>query len=120
VAVSAHERDNPTLDASRAATDKEVAGFLTQTRAGNVTSAASSDVREGVDGAEKFPAMRFDIRHVVDSGKPQEGSVLDQYTSIDDSIAAALKAMTILPNQSAEDIGQALQKGPSRAGRRGR
>ncbi|MFB7493851.1 nitrate- and nitrite sensing domain-containing protein [Streptomyces sp. NPDC056161] len=97
-----------TLDAGRVATDTAVAAFLKEAHDDGVRRAESDSVREGVDRAEKSLATLDALRRGTDAGTSTPEEILAAYTAVNGDIAEALRAMTILPDQDAQDFGQAL------------
>ncbi|MEZ3179682.1 nitrate- and nitrite sensing domain-containing protein [Streptomyces pimonensis] len=108
VAATAPDVDPASLAAGRAASDAAIAEFLKEAHDDEVRSAESDSVREGVDRAEKSLAALSDIRRGTDAGTSSPDQVMAAYTGINDDIAEALRTMTILPDQDAQEFGQAL------------
>ncbi|MFF7330799.1 nitrate- and nitrite sensing domain-containing protein [Streptomyces sp. NPDC008150] len=100
--------DTAGLQRTRAVSDKAVAAFLKETKDGDVRRAENGTVRAGVDNAVKALGSLTAIRQGVDAHKSSKADVLTAYTNINNSIAEALRRMTILPDQDAQDFGQAL------------
>ncbi|MFJ2095481.1 nitrate- and nitrite sensing domain-containing protein [Streptomyces sp. NPDC087901] len=100
--------DKATLRRSRETTDQAVAVFLKEARDDAVRDASNSTVRAGVDKAVKSLGTLTAIRSGVATHKMTKSDVLTSYTAITSSIAEALRPMTILPDQDAQDFGQAL------------
>lgn len=100
--------DTPGLTRTRAVSDKAVAAFVKETKDSGVRRAENGTVRAGVDNAVKALGSLTAIRQGVDAHKSSKGDVLTAYTNISDTIAEALRRMTILPDQDAQDFGQAL------------
>ncbi|MGW4025656.1 sensor histidine kinase, partial [Streptomyces sp. NPDC005009] len=96
------------LSAGRAASDAAIAAFLKEAHDDGVRSAESDSVREGVDHAEKSLATLGDIRRGTDAGTSSPEQIMAAYTGVNDDIAEALRAMTVLPDQDAREFGQAL------------
>ncbi|MER7490261.1 nitrate- and nitrite sensing domain-containing protein [Streptomyces sp. NPDC126497] len=108
VAATAPDGDPASLAAGRAASDAAIAAFLKEAHDEEVRSAQSDSVREGVDRAEKSLATLSDIRRGTDAGTSSPDRIMAAYTGINEDIAEALRAMTILPDQDAQEFGQAL------------
>ncbi|MYS19819.1 MULTISPECIES: sensor histidine kinase [unclassified Streptomyces] len=108
IAAVAPGADPAGLNRSRKLSDAAVAAFLKQAHNGSVRGDESAAVRRGVDGAERALGTLPATRQGVDAGKLTGDAVLAAYTAVDNSISEALRAMTILPNQDAQDFGQAL------------
>ncbi|MGW0860055.1 nitrate- and nitrite sensing domain-containing protein, partial [Streptomyces sp. NPDC002690] len=100
--------DPEALGRGRGITDQAVAAFLKEARDENVRDAENTTVRAGVDGAVKSLSTLSAIRDGVDAHKTSKDEVLASYTAITGSIAEALRGMTLLPDQDAQDFGQAL------------
>ncbi|MFL4904475.1 nitrate- and nitrite sensing domain-containing protein [Streptomyces sp. MMS24-I2-30] len=100
--------DRKTLDAGRVATDTAVAAFLKEAHDDGVRRAENDSVRTGVDRAEKSLATLDALRRGTDAGTSTPDEILAAYTAVSGDIAEALRAMTILPDQDAQDFGQAL------------
>ncbi|MFE8950158.1 nitrate- and nitrite sensing domain-containing protein [Streptomyces sp. NPDC007856] len=96
------------LHGARAITDGAVRTFLAQAHNENVRDDENAGVRVGVDRAERALKTLDRVRRGVDTRAVTPARVMAAYTSVVDSIAEALRAMTILPDQSAQDFGQAL------------
>ncbi|MGW3635182.1 sensor histidine kinase [Streptomyces sp. NPDC005122] len=108
IKVAAPARSSLELRGARGMTDGAVWMFLAQAHDENVRDDENAGVRKGVDGAERALKTLDRVRHGVDSHSVTPDRVMVAYTSVVDSIAEALRAMTVLPNQSAQDFGQAL------------
>ncbi|MGP2440952.1 sensor histidine kinase [Streptomyces sp. JW3] len=108
VAATVPDGDTASPDAGRAASDAAIAAFLKEAHDDEVRRAESDSVREGVDRAEESLATLADIRRGTDAGTSTPDQVMAAYTGINDDIAEALRAMTILPDESAQEFGQAL------------
>ncbi|MET7694521.1 nitrate- and nitrite sensing domain-containing protein [Streptomyces sp. NPDC005483] len=96
------------LAAGRKATDTALAAFRAEAGRGHVRAAENDKVRKGVDGAERSLDRLATIRKGVDAHTSSPNDVLAAYTSLTQSIGEALRAMTILPDEDAQDFGQAL------------
>ncbi|MFD7704319.1 nitrate- and nitrite sensing domain-containing protein [Streptomyces caelestis] len=108
VVATAPDGDPSSLTAGRAASDAAIATFLKEAHDDEVRSAESDSVREGVDRAEKSLATLSDIRRGTDTGTSSPDQIMAAYTGVNHDIAEALRAMTILPDQDAQEFGQAL------------
>ncbi|MFC8393306.1 nitrate- and nitrite sensing domain-containing protein [Streptomyces sp. NPDC057238] len=108
VAATVPDGDPAALTAGRAASDAAIAAFLKEAHDDEVRSAESDSVREGIERAEKSLATLSDIRRGTDTGTSSPDQVMAAYTGINHDIAEALRAMTILPDQDAQEFGQAL------------
>ncbi|WP_167343995.1 sensor histidine kinase [Streptomyces violaceorubidus] len=107
VAVTTSD-ESVSLAASRKATDAALAAFLEEAHRDEVRGAENDKVRKGVDGAEKSLAGLPSIREGVDGKKLATDKVLASYTAVTQSIGEALRAMTVLPDEDAQEFGQAL------------
>lgn len=96
------------LPSSRGASDAAMRTFLVQAEDAGVRGAESSTVRQGVDEVQRTLRTLPELRRSVDGRTASTATVLSRYGTIGDSIAEALRRMTILPDQSAQDFGQAL------------
>ncbi|MGW4548006.1 nitrate- and nitrite sensing domain-containing protein [Streptomyces violaceorubidus] len=100
--------ESASLAASRKATDAALVAFLEEAHRDEVRGAENDKVREGVDGAEKALKGLPSIRDGVDGKKLAAAKVLASYTAVTQSIGEALRAMTVLPDEDAQEFGQAL------------
>lgn len=101
-------RSTAQLRSSRSATDGPAKNFLTQARNGGVRGDESAAVRTGVDRAVKALAAVPGIREQVDRRTIDGAKVLAVYTAVDNSVSEALRTMTVLPNQRAQNFARAL------------
>ncbi|MGW8066338.1 sensor histidine kinase [Streptomyces ziwulingensis] len=108
VTATVSDGDTASLAAGRAASDAAIAAFLKEAHTDEVRRAESDSVREGVDRAEESLAALAGIRRGIDAGTSSPDQIMAAYTGINDDIAEALRAMTILPDQDAQEFGQAL------------
>lgn len=105
--ISAHG-DAQALRPGRAATDMAVDTLLRQAHSPSVRDDENTAVRRAMDDTERALVGLRTLRESTDKRTLTRQQVIDGYTSIDTSIAGALRAMTILPDQKAQDFGQAL------------
>lgn len=98
------------LAVGRGATDTALAAFLKEAHSDQVRGAENDKVRRGVDDAEESLDTLASIRSGVDAGASTPDELLKSYTAITMSIAEALRLMTILPDEDAQDFGQALYR----------
>ncbi|MGQ4514884.1 nitrate- and nitrite sensing domain-containing protein [Streptomyces sp. DW26H14] len=100
--------DSAALGRDRGIADHAVAAFLKQSRDSDVRDAENDTVRTGVDNAVKSLGTLSAVRKGVAAHTIAKNDVLTAYTAISASIAEALRGMTLLPDQDAQDFGQAL------------
>ncbi|MCA1223780.1 nitrate- and nitrite sensing domain-containing protein [Streptomyces sp. 8L] len=100
--------DSAALSRDRGIADHAVAAFLKQSRDSDVRDAENDTVRTGVDNAVKSLGTLSAVRRGVAAHTMSKNDVLTAYTAISASIAEALRGMTLLPDQDAQDFGQAL------------
>ncbi|MFI5635641.1 nitrate- and nitrite sensing domain-containing protein [Streptomyces sp. NPDC051664] len=93
---------------SRDSSDGEIAAFLEHAHMGSVREVESDQVRAGVDAAERALEDLPSLRLAVDSRRITPAQEMVSYTSIDKAIGEALRGMTVLPDQVAQEFGQAL------------
>ncbi|MFD1277769.1 nitrate- and nitrite sensing domain-containing protein [Streptomyces kaempferi] len=96
------------LDEARVATDKAISDFMTQAHSDSVRGDETAQVKKSVDAAERALGTLAKLRHGVDTGKLPGSKVLASYTMINAAISDAFRSMTILPDDKAQDFGQAL------------
>ena len=96
------------LRTGRAATDTAIGIFQAQAAAGDVRSAEDTEVRQGIDATQQALAGLARLRQGVDGGLLTGSQVMTDYVTMDQAIGEAFQAMTILPNESAQNFGQNL------------
>ncbi|MCD0485487.1 nitrate- and nitrite sensing domain-containing protein [Streptacidiphilus sp. ASG 303] len=98
----------PELARSRAGTDSAVAAFLAEADDPDVRKDENDRVRRSVDAARQALEGITDLRKGVDAGVLAADRVLASYTMVNAAISEAFDAMTVLPDQDAQDFGRAL------------
>ena len=96
------------LRTGRAATDTAIEAFQAQAADGGVRSAEDTEVRQGIDATQQVLAGLARLRQGVDGGLLSSSQVMTDYLTMDQAIGEAFQAMTILPNESAQNFGQNL------------